>query len=120
MGGYCLLLWRTLPPLRGEPASLLVLPITAIAGVVAFLLYPVLSHRPSRSSPLLALYGGFLIAMLVYGLYLWWVIPDGTAGMMVLALVAGHLYGAPVFGAVVLASSMLNRVLFQPTGDSPG
>ena len=46
---YCWLMGRLLPPLRNEPFSLLLLPMTAISGVIASLVYPVLHHQQSRS-----------------------------------------------------------------------
>jgi apolipoprotein N-acyltransferase len=107
---------RVLPPLRNEPTSFLLLPMPAISGVVAALLYPVLLHQRSRASRVLWLYVGFLVVLVLYGLYLWWMIPDGTVGLIVPALLAGHLYGLPALLTFLLASSVMDRILFpSPT-----
>ena len=110
---YCWLMGRLLPPLRNEPFSLLLLPMTAISGVIASLVYPVLHHQQSRSGRVLWMYLAFLASLVLYGLYLWWFIPGGTVGLIVLAMFAGHMYGLPAFLAVVLASSVMNRFLFR-------
>src|SRR5690348_1241385 len=73
---------------RNEPLSLLLLPMTAISAVVASLFYPVLHHQRSRSGRFLWMYLTFLVSLVLYGLYLWWSIPDGTVGLIVLALLA--------------------------------
>ena len=105
---YCWLASRLLPPLRNEPASLLLLPMTAISGAMAALFYPVL-HQRSRSGRILGMYFGFVVSLIVYGVYLWWFIPHGSAGLIVLALLAGHMYGLPAFLAVLLASLLMER-----------
>jgi hypothetical protein len=110
---YCFVLGRALPPLRNEPASFLLLPVSAMSGIVAAVLYPVLLQQRSRAGRLLWMYLGFLILLVVYGLYLWRFIPDGTAGLIVLALVGGHLYGLPAFLTVLLATAVLDRILFR-------
>ena len=109
---YCFLMGRVLPPLRNEPASFLLLPMPTISGVVASLLYPVLLHQRSRASRVLWLYVGFLAVLVLYGLYLWWMIPNGTVGLIVPALLAGHLYGLPALLTFLLASSVMDRILF--------
>jgi len=58
------------------------------------------------------MYLAFLVSLLGYGLYLWWFIPDGSAGLIVLALLAGQMYGLPAFLAVLLACSVMDRILF--------
>ena len=49
------------------------------------------------------------LARRVWGIYLWWFIPYGSAGLIVLALLAGHMYGLPAFLAVLLASLLMDR-----------
>src|SRR5437773_945686 len=98
---YLLLAGRLLPPLRNEPESLLLLPMTVISGVMASLFYPVLHHQRSRSRLILGMYFAFVLSLILYGLYLWWFIPGGTAGLIALALVAGHMYGLPAFLALL-------------------
>jgi hypothetical protein len=110
---YGFVIGRALPPLRNEPASFLLLPVSAICGIAASVLYPVLLHQRSRVRRVLWMYVGFLLVLVVYGLYLWRVIPDGTAGLIVLALVAGHLYGLPALLTVFLATTILDRTLFR-------
>ena len=110
---YCFVLGRALPPLRNEPASFLLLPVSAMSGIVAAVLYPVLLQQRSRAGCLLWMYLGFLILLVAYGLYLWRFIPDGTAGLIVLALVGGHLYGLPALLTVLLATAVLDRILFR-------
>jgi len=58
------------------------------------------------------MYVAFLVSLVSYGLYLWWFIPDGTIGLIMLALLAGQMYGLPAFLAVLLASSVMDRILF--------
>jgi hypothetical protein len=106
---YCWLASRLLPPLRNEPASLLLLPMTAISGAMAALVYPVLHHQRSRSARILEMYFGFVVSLVMYGIYLWWFIPHASAGLIFLALLAGHMYGLPAFLAVLLASLLMDR-----------
>jgi hypothetical protein len=112
VGVYCYAAGRALPPLRNEPAGFLLLPMTVISGLVSLLLYPVLRRQRERSSRALALYVGFIVATVVYGGYLWVFIPDGSIGLVALAIIAGHLYGFPLLLAVMAASLLMNRVLF--------
>jgi hypothetical protein len=117
---YCFVMGRALPPLRNEPASFLLLPVSAICGIVASVLYPVLLRQRSRASRIRWMYMGFLIVLVLYGLYLWRFIPDGTAGLIVLALVAGHFYGVPALLTVLGATTVLDRILFPaPSADRP-
>ena len=117
VSAYCWLMGRVLPPLRNEPLSLLLLPMTAISAVVASLFYPLLHHQRSRSGRFLWMYLAFLVSLVLYGRYLWWSIPDGTVGLIVLALLAGHMYGLPAFLAVLLTSLVMDRTLFAGIGN---
>jgi len=112
VGLYCCALWRALPPLRTEPAALLLLPMMWIATLVSIALYPVVRRNRRRSRHAIALYVGFVVSAILYGFYLWIVIPHGTAGMIPLALVAAHLYGAPLYLGVFGAQRLLGGVLF--------
>ena len=47
---YCFVMGRALPPLRNEPASFLLLPVSAMCGIVASVLYPVLLRQRNRAS----------------------------------------------------------------------
>jgi hypothetical protein len=113
VGAYCSLTARVLPALRNEPASFLVLPMSVISCVTASLFYPILASQRSRSGRGIFMYFGFLVSLALYGLYLWWFIPDGKAGLVVLALLAGHMYGLPPFLTIVLGSSVLDPILFS-------
>ena len=115
VGVYCYAMGRALPPLRTEPLTFLLLPMMVISGVVSLFLYPVLCRRRQRSSQALALYIGFVLSTVIYGGYLWVFIPDGTAWVILLALVAGHVYGLPLFLAVLLTYLLLGR-LADPRG----
>jgi hypothetical protein len=85
--------------------------MTVIAGVMASLFSGILRHQQSRSGRLLWMYLAFLVSLLFYGLYLWWAIPDGTVWLIVLALLAGHMYGWPALLAIFIASSVMDRFL---------
>lgn len=111
VGTYCWLASRFLPPLSNEPLSFLVLPMTVIAGVMAALFYPLL-HQRNRSGRILWMYLGFVVSLVVYGLYLWALIPGGKAAIVLLSLLAGHMYGLPAFLAVVLTSWAMDRAFF--------
>jgi len=110
VGVYCYAMSRILPPLRDEPSTFLLLPMTVISGLVSLLIYGVLSRQRLRSTQALTLYVGFLLSLIAYGAYLWVFIPDGTAWLIILALVAGHLYGLPAFLAVLITHRVLTHV----------
>jgi len=106
---YAFALSRALPPLRSEPPALLLYPVTAISLVVSLALYPVVRKHESRSGHARALYVAFVVSAALYGCYLWKVIPHATAGMIPLALVAAHLYGAPLYGVVFIVQRLVVR-----------
>src|SRR5215510_7343482 len=85
VGTYCWLAGRVLPVLRNEPSSFLLLPMTAISGVIALLSCPVLHRQQSRFGRILWMYLGFLVSLVLYGLYLWWFIPGSSVGVIVLS-----------------------------------
>ncbi len=114
VGGYCHVASRGLVPLRNEPPEFLVLPMSAISGLVSLLIYPHLRDQRDRSSRVRTLYLGFVLSMAIYGSYLWVMVSDGGPGLVVLALLAGHLYGGPLFLALVLAFVSLERSVFPP------
>jgi apolipoprotein N-acyltransferase len=117
VGFYCWVLWRVLPPLRTEPAALLLLPMTWIATIVSIALYPVIRRNRRRSRQAIALYVGFVVSAILYGCYLWIVIPHGTAGMIPLALMAAHLYGLPLYFAVFVAQRLMGGRLFTRSNE---
>jgi len=67
-----------------------------IWGLVSLFLTAVVRRQRLRSGRTASLYIGFVPSTVVYGGYLWAVIPDGTAWSVFLALVAGQLYGFPL------------------------
>jgi hypothetical protein len=107
VGLYGYALARALPPLRTEPPALLLHPTMAIAGAVSLPLYRFVRHGSRLSTHALALYLAFAVAAVLYGGYLWAVIPHATIGMIPLTLVAVHLYGAPLFVGVLVAQRLL-------------
>ena len=109
VGVYCYAMSYMLPPLRDEPSTFLVIPMAVISGLVSLLIYGLLSRQHLRSTQTLTLYVGFLLSVIFYGVYLWVFIPDGTAWLITLALVAGHLYGLPAFLAVLMTHRLLIR-----------
>jgi hypothetical protein len=96
----CYLLWRQLPFLANEPGSLLFWPMTVISLLAFTLLYPLLKRQHGPSSRAALLYLAFLASLVLYGGYLWARVPGGTAMMIPLALVAGHLYGVPFLAGI--------------------
>lgn len=109
VGVYCYLLGRALPPLRSEPVTFLLLPMTASSALVSLTLHPVLQRQHRRASQAVTLYAGFVLCVIVYGCYLWLAIPDGTPWLILLAVVAGHLYGLPLYGAVLVTYLLLDH-----------
>jgi hypothetical protein len=109
VGVYCYAMSHILPPLRDEPSRFLVIPMTVISGLVSLSIYGLLSRQHQRSTQTFTLYVAFLLSAIVYGVYLWAVIPDGTAGLIILALVAAHLYGLPAFLVVLMTHRLLIR-----------
>ena len=114
VGIYCHFGTQALPPLRSEPPSFLLIPMTVISGTVSVLVFPALCGMAGRSSRILVLYGGFLVTLVAYGLYLWVVVPDGTPWLILMALLAGHLYGIPLFFAILVTQRFLLSPLLAP------
>ena len=114
---YCLAAGRALPPLRNEPATLLLVPMTVISGVVAALLYPWVRRQRQRSGRVAALYLGFALSTAIYGGYLWARVPDGTAWLILLAVLTGHMYGLPLFLALVAVHLAMARWILPLADD---
>ena len=117
VSAYCWFVGRVLPPLRNEPASLLLLPMTAISAVMAAAISTTWPDRRTCSEQARRLYLGFLASLILYGLYLWWFISDGGIGLILLALLAGHLYGLPAFLAILSVEVAIGRM---PLVGDPG
>ena len=97
VGGYCWLVVREIPFFRTEPPSLVLLPMPVITGVVALLIYPSLQPERSFFRRAIRLYLGFFITLVLYGCYLWRVIPHAEYHVIFLALLTGHWFGLPPF-----------------------
>lgn len=82
-----------------------------IWGLVSLFLTAVVRRQRLRSGRTASLYIGFVPSTVVYGGYLWAVIPDGTAWSVFLALVAGQLYGFPLSLAVRGTHPLLSRLV---------
>jgi hypothetical protein len=110
--GYCWFLSDILRKLLDDPARYFFTPITVVVVVVFALLYPVL--KPSRRplTRIFILYFAFVAANAAYGVYLWFVAAHGTPLLIVLALVAGHLYGIPLLALIVLTDLLLAHLVF--------
>ena len=115
VGGYCFAMVGKLEPLKFHPEKFVILPLMVITAVVAAFLYPVLRRHPSRSIQALLLYPGFLLIAALYGILLWVQFPDGSPWSIFLALIGAHLYGWPVFVAVLVCHYLFGRWLFGPS-----
>lgn len=114
VGAYIHFAVRALPVLQSEPPAFLLQPMMAITGVVSLAIFPVLTGLRRRWSRAVALYVGFLLTTVAYGCYLWAVLPDGTPWAILLGLLAGHLYGFPLFLAILVTHLWLARQLLAP------
>jgi drug/metabolite transporter (DMT)-like permease len=108
----CYFLWRQLRFLANEPGSLLFWPMTVISLLALALLYPRLRRHPGPLFRAALLYLAFLASLVLYGGYLWLIVRGGTAMMIPLALVAGHLYGLPFLAGIWVVNTALARPLF--------
>jgi len=113
---YCYLLSDILRKLLDDPFRYFFAPISAIVLVTFAAVYPLLQRRRRALTRILILYGGFVAANAAYGVYLWSVAAHGTALLIVLALVAAHLYGIPLLALLVVIDLLLARLLFSKLG----
>jgi hypothetical protein len=120
-GGASYYVWRSLPPLRVEPATLLFVPVTVLSFLALVGLYPVLVRLPRGIPRALALYGAFAAVLVGYGLYLAFGLgmvsrPPGTPlfvpAFLLLAVGAGHLYGFPLLLGLAVVNRLLSPVFF--------
>jgi len=117
VSAYCRAMVGKLEPLEFRPEEFVIRPLMVFTAVVSVLLYPLLLHQRTRLNRGLLLYLGFVLISALYGLHLWNQFPDGSAWAVPLAVVGGHLYGAPVFLMVLLANLLLGRMLFPMPND---
>jgi hypothetical protein len=110
VGTYCWFAVKAIPFFRTEPPSFVLLPMPVISGLVALLIYP--SLQPSRSffRRFIRLYLGFFITLVVYGCYLWWLIPDGNPWLIAGSLFTGHWLGMPPFLLIVAVYWLADQV----------
>jgi len=102
--------------------------LMVITAVIAVFLYPILWRQSLRLDQdvrlfvrALTLYLGFVLIAAIYGVYLWILFPDGSIFSVLLAVVGGHLYGWPVFLAVLVTQLVFGRLLFPvPISEPPG
>jgi len=115
VGAYCYAMVGKLEPLKFHPERFVILPLMVITAVVAAGLYPLLRRLASRSIQALSLYVGFLVIAVLYGILLWIQFPDGSPWSVLLALIGAHLYGWPVFLAVLFCHYLFGRWLLSPS-----
>ena len=117
VGGYCRAMVGKLEPLEFRPEESVIRPLMVLTAVVSVLIYPLLLQQRTRLNRALLLYLGFVLISALYGVHLWHQFPDGSAWSVLLAVIGGHLYGAPVFLMVLLANLLLGRLLFPEPKD---
>lgn len=114
------LLCRALPPLGDEPAIVALIPLPLLTVLVALPLHRLLRRLQSHVSRALALYGAFVVTLLLYGLYLGALEGYGSAAqharlhqqwtsylsLVPAALLLGHVFGMPVLVAVGLVNKL--------------
>ena len=118
VGLYCWAMAGNLEPLKHHPEEFVTRPLMVITAVVSLFLYPLLRREESRVIRILLVYLGLVLVSVIYGVYLWYLFPDGNPFAVLVAVVGGHLYGWPVFLAVLLAQWLLGRLL-QPLPSPP-
>lgn len=111
---------------RTEGMKMLVLPMTVIALIVFFVMYPILRRVEPGISRFIALYSGFACSLVALGLYLsFFVFNRNTGGVtnpttnlqnfffwLILIVGCGHLYGFPALLAIAGVNKVLSRVFF--------
>lgn len=121
---------QALPPLRSEPLSVVVFPMIAIAFCGSAILHRVVLPMQSSAKRAGALYLGFLISLVVYGVYLSLFEGSGSVeqwnnlhqhwsdyvSLIPLSLIMGHFVGGPVLLLLGLVNKVLSPVLTPRTG----
>ena len=100
-------------PLKHHPEQFVMRPLMVITAVVSlFFVYPLVRREGSQVIRIVLLYSGFvLISALTRARDPWYLFPDGSPFSVLVALIGGHVYGWPVFLAVLLAHWLLGRLL---------
>lgn len=112
VGLYCWAMAGKLEPLMHHPEEFVMRPLMVITAVVSLFVYPLVRREGSRVIRIVVLYSGFVLISALYGVYLWYLFPDSSPFSVLVALIGGHIYGLPVFMAVLLAHWLLGRLLF--------
>lgn len=112
VGLYCWAMAGKVEPLKHHPEESVMQPLIVITAVVSLFVYPLVRREESRVIQILLVYLGLVLVSAIYGIYLWYLFPDGNPFAILVAVLGGHLYGWPVFLAVLLAHGLLGRILF--------
>jgi hypothetical protein len=83
--------------------------MTLISLLTFALLYPVLKRRSHPLTRAVDLYLAFLASLVLYGVYLWVMVRDGTVMMIPLALLAGHSFDVPLLVGIWFVNTALSR-----------
>ena len=118
VGLYCWFTVQAIPFFRTEPPSFVLVPMPVISGLVGLLIYPSLQPPRSFFRRVIRLYLGFLITLVVYGCYLWWRIPDGSAWLIAGSLLSGHWLGVPPFLLIVAVYWLADRFQRSAAGSA--
>lgn len=109
---YGLVMSGRVEPLKFEPMTHVIYPLMAITVVVSVPVFGLLRRQRSRLEQALALYLGFVVIALVYGVVLWVRYPDGSLFALPLAVIGAHLYGWPLFLVLAPSQLLLGSLLF--------
>jgi hypothetical protein len=121
VGLYCWAMAGKVEPLKFHSEEFVMRPLMVITAFVSLFVYPLVRREESRVIRILLVYVGLVLVSVIYGINLWYLFPDGSPFTVLVAVVGGHLYGWPVFLAVLPAHWLLGRLLFpRPGGDCPG
>ena len=113
-GSLCLAsllaLQHMVPVIRGEPASLLVVPMSVISAAAFATMYPLLLRWRLRLQRAALLYAFFLLGLLAYGAWLTaWL--GGEPRGFYLAFYAGHWFGLPILAGLGIVNLVLSPLL---------
>lgn len=111
VGLYCWAMAGKVEPLKHHPEQFVMRPLMVITAVVSLFVYPLVRREGSQVIRIVLLYSGFVLISALYGVYLWYLFPDGSPFSVLVALIGGHVYGWPVFLAVLLVHWLLGRLL---------
>jgi hypothetical protein len=116
VGIYCWAMAGKVEPLKHNPEEFVMRPLMVITAVVSWFAYPLVRQQESRVVRIVLVYVGLVLVSAIYGTYLWYLFPDGSPFSVLVASIGGHLYGWPVFLAILLVHWLLGRLLFPGRG----